>query len=127
MAETDELIELGWKLGFSGLVFNAVSTHSFQIVTFPGTVALRQIWQYQKSTELLIQKLPFQHLVKEILHDFKANFHIAPATVTALQEAAEAHLVGLFEDSNPCAIHAKRVTIMPKDINIARCIRGERT
>ena len=93
----------------------------------PGTVALRQIWQYQKSTELLIQKLPFQHLVKEILHDFKANFHIAPATVTALQEAAEAHLVGLFEDSNPCAIHAKRVTIMPKDINIARCIRGERT
>ena len=88
----------------------------------PGTVALRQIRPYQKTTELLIRKLPFQRLVKEILRDFKDDFCIAPAAVLALQEAAEACLVGLFEDSNLCAVHAKRVTIMPKDIHIARCI-----
>uniref|UniRef100_A0A8C8UG46 Core Histone H2A/H2B/H3 domain-containing protein n=1 Tax=Peromyscus maniculatus bairdii TaxID=230844 RepID=A0A8C8UG46_PERMB len=68
----------------------------------PGTVALREIRRYQKSTELLIRKLPFQRL------------------------ANEAYLVGLFEDTNLCAIHAKRVTIMPKDIQLARRIRGER-
>ena len=62
----------------------------------PGTVALRQIRRYQKSTELLIRKLPFQWLVREILRDFR----IGPATVSALQEASEAYLVGLFEDSN---------------------------
>ncbi|GLV46552.1 histone H3 [Carabus blaptoides fortunei] len=70
----------------------------------PGTVALREIRRYQKSTELLIRKLPFQRLV----------------------QASEAYLVGLFEDTNLCAIHAKRVTIMPKDIQLARRIRGER-
>ncbi|MFS7911840.1 putative transcription factor Hap3/NF-YB family [Helianthus anomalus] len=162
----------------------------------PGTVALREIRKYQKSTELLIRKLPFQRLVREIAQDFKAcsviDFQIVvllvgcvlvwlltcacicmfvyisvrlkslrfvrllisncnyaceitkacPATdfklllctdlrfqshaVLALQEAAEAYLVGLFEDTNLCAIHAKRVTIMPKDIQLARRIRGER-
>ncbi|KAG7158526.1 histone H3-like 2, partial [Homarus americanus] len=77
----------------------------------PGTVALREIRRYQKSTELLIRKLPFQRL---------------SSAVMALQEASEAYLVGLFEDTNLCAIHAKRVTIMPKDIQLARRIRGER-
>ena len=92
----------------------------------PGTVALREIRRYQKSTELLIRKLPFQRLVHEIAQDFKTDLRFQSAAVMALQEASEAYLVGLFEDSNLCAIHAKRVTIMPKDIQLARRIRGER-
>ena len=93
----------------------------------PGTVALREIRRYQKSTELLIRKLPFQRLVREIAQDFKTDLRFQSSAVSALQEASEAYLVGLFEDTNLCAIHAKRVTIMPKDIQLARRIRGERT
>ncbi|KAI3772578.1 hypothetical protein L6452_03768 [Arctium lappa] len=89
----------------------------------PGTVALREIRKYQKSTELLIRKLPFQRLVREIAQDFKTDLRFQSSAVAALQEAAEAYLVGLFEDTNLCAIHAKRVTIMPKDIQLARRIR----
>ena len=92
----------------------------------PGTVALREIRKYQKSTELLIRKLPFQRLVREIAQDFKTDLRFQSSAVMALQEACEAYLVGLFEDTNLCAIHAKRVTIMPKDIQLARRIRGER-
>ena len=92
----------------------------------PGTVALREIRRYQKSTELLIRKLPFQRLVREIAQDFKTDLRFQSLAIKALQEAAEAYLVGLFEDANLCAIHAKRVTIMPKDIQLARRIRGER-
>ena len=99
----------------------------------PGTVALKQIRQYQKSTELLIRKLPFQRLVREIACDqdvitspLCGKVRFQSAAIMALQEASEAYLVGLFEDSNLCAIHAKRVTIMPKDIQLARRIRGER-
>ena len=86
----------------------------------PGTVALREIRRYQKSTELLIRKLPFQRLVREIAQDFKTDLRFQSSAVSALQEASEAYLVGLFEDTNLCAIHAKRVTIMPKDIQLAR-------
>ena len=92
----------------------------------PGTVALREIRKYQKSTDLLIRKLPFQRLVREIAQDFKSDLRFQSSAVAALQEASEAYLVGLFEDTNLCAIHAKRVTIMPKDIQLARRIRGER-
>uniref|UniRef100_A0A7N9D7H9 Core Histone H2A/H2B/H3 domain-containing protein n=1 Tax=Macaca fascicularis TaxID=9541 RepID=A0A7N9D7H9_MACFA len=92
----------------------------------PGTVALREIRRYQKSTELLIRKLPFQRLVREIAQDFKTDLRFQSSAVMALQEACESYLVGLFEDTNLCAIHAKRVTIMPKDIQLARRIRGER-
>eukprot|EP00590_Aulacoseira_subarctica_P001318 CAMPEP_0172436278 /NCGR_PEP_ID=MMETSP1064-20121228/71642_1 /TAXON_ID=202472 /ORGANISM="Aulacoseira subarctica , Strain CCAP 1002/5" /LENGTH=163 /DNA_ID=CAMNT_0013184677 /DNA_START=1 /DNA_END=493 /DNA_ORIENTATION=- len=84
----------------------------------PGTVALREIRRYQKSTDLLIRKLPFQRLVREIAQDFKTDLRFQGSAVLALQEAAEAYLVGLFEDTNLCAIHAKRVTIMPKDIQL---------
>ncbi|RZC63768.1 hypothetical protein C5167_025510 [Papaver somniferum] len=91
----------------------------------PGTVALREIRKYQKSTELLIRKLPFQRLVREIAQDFKTDLRFQSSAVAALQEAAEAYLVGLFEDTNLCAIHAKRVTIMPKDIQLARRIRAQ--
>ena len=93
----------------------------------PGTVALREIRRYQKSTDLLIRKLPFQRLVREIAQDFKTDLRFQGSAVLALQEASEAYLVGLFEDTNLCAIHAKRVTIMPKDIQLARRIRGERS
>src|SRR6201985_1582666 len=92
----------------------------------PGTVALREIRRYQKSTELLIRKLPFQRLVREIAQDFKSDLRFQSSAIGALQESVEAYLVGLFEDTNLCAIHAKRVTLMPKDIQLARRIRGER-
>ncbi len=93
----------------------------------PGTVALREIRKYQKSTDLLIRKLPFQRLVREISQDFgKDTLRFQSTAILALQEATEAYLVSLFEDTNLCAIHAKRVTIMPKDIQLARRIRGER-
>ena len=92
----------------------------------PGTVALREIRKFQKSTELLIKKQPFARLVREI-SDFYTNesYRWQSLATLALQEACEAYLVGLFEDTNLCAIHAKRVTIMPKDIQLARRIRGE--
>ena len=100
----------------------------------PGTVALKEIRRYQRSTELLIRKLPFQRLVREITADrdvvpphMAGKIKFQSAAISALQESAEAYLVGLLEDSNLCAIHAKRVTIMPKDIQLARRIRGERT
>jgi histone H3 len=93
----------------------------------PGTVALREIRRYQKSTELLIRKLPFQRLVREIAQDFKTDLRFQGSAVLALQESAEAYLVGLFEDTNLAAIHARRVTIFPRDIQLARRIRGERT
>ncbi len=92
----------------------------------PGTVALREIRKYQKTTELLIRKLPFQRLVREIANEFKNDLRFQGSAIAALQESAEAYLVGLFEDTNLCAIHAKRVTIMAKDIQLARRIRGER-
>ncbi|XP_029640576.1 histone H3.3-like [Octopus sinensis] len=72
-------------------------------------------------------KIPFQRLVREIAQDFKTDLRFQSSAVMALQEASEAYLVGLFEDTNLCAIHAKRVTIMPKDIQLARRIRGERS
>ena len=92
----------------------------------PGTVALREIRRYQKSTDQLIRKLPFQRLVREITEDFKSDLRYQASAVFALQESAEAYTVGLMEDTNLCAIHGKRVTIMPKDIQLARRIRGER-
>ena len=93
----------------------------------PGTVAMREIRRYQKTTDLLIKKAPFQRLVREVAQDFKTDLRFQSSAVMALQEASEAYLVGLFEDTNLCAIHARRVTIMPKDMQLARRIRGERS
>ena len=101
----------------------AKKAHRFR----PGTVALREIRRYQKSTDLLIKKAPFQRLVREVAQDFKTDLRFQSSAVMALQEASEAFLVGLFEDTNLCAIHARRVTIMPKDMQLARRIRGERS
>lgn len=93
----------------------------------PGTVALRQIRKMQRSTELLIPRLPFQRLVREISQNVSTGgcIRFQSSAILALQEASEAYIVGLFEDVNLCAIHAKRVTIMPKDIHLAKRIRGD--
>jgi histone H3 len=93
----------------------------------PGIVALREIRRYQKNTELLIRKAPFQRLVREIAQEFGDDTRFQSTAILALQEASEAFLVGLFEDTNMCAIHAKRVTIMPKDMQLAMRIRGGRS
>ena len=90
-----------------------------------GTAALNDIRHFQKNTALLIRKLPFQRLVREIAQDFKVDLRFQSAVILCLQEAAEACLVRLFDDANLCAIHARRVTIMPKDILLVRQIRGE--
>ena len=90
----------------------------------PGTVALREIRRYQKSTELLLRKLPFQRLVREVAQEYKQDLRFQRTAIGALQEATEAYMVSLFEDSNLCAIHAKRVTIMPRDMQLARRLRG---
>lgn len=95
----------------------------------PGTAALKEIRRYQRSFDLLIRKLPFARLVREVALDMLpaevgAELRWQSHAIQALQEAAEAFLVHLFEDTNLCAIHAKRVTIMQKDIQLARRIRG---
>ena len=92
----------------------------------PGTLALREIRAYQKSTDLLMRRLPFQRLVREIALAIKSDVRFRTDAILALQEASEAYLVGLFEDVNLCALHAKRVTIFPRDMQLARRIRGER-
>ena len=90
----------------------------------PGTVALREIRRYQKSTELLMRKLPFQRLVREIASESQNDLRFQASAIAALQEATEAYMVSLFEDSNLAAIHAKRVTVMNKDIALAKRLRG---
>ncbi|GAB1285795.1 Histone H3.2 [Apodemus speciosus] len=92
----------------------------------PGTVALREIRRYQKSTELLIRSSPFSVWCEKLLRTSKQICASRVQLLVLCSEASEAYLVGLFEDTNLCAIHAKRVTIMPKDIQLARRIRGER-
>ena len=92
----------------------------------PGTVALREIKKYQKATELLLAKAPFQRFVRAICDGIDGQLRFQANALLALQEAAESYLTGLFEDANLCAIHAKRVTIMPKDMQLARRIRGEK-
>ncbi len=96
----------------------------------PGTVALRKICRYQKSTDLLIQKAPFQHLVHKIVQDCPSYWQKPPlrmqsTALLALQEAAEMYLVRYFENCNTCALHAKRVTIFPRDMFLVGRLRGQ--
>jgi histone H3 len=88
---------------------------------------VREIRKYQRSTNLLLKKLPFQRLVREIATEYFPEVRFHKLALAALQEASEEYLVGVFEDTNLCAIHAKRVTIIPTDIRLAQRIRGERT
>ncbi len=90
----------------------------------PGALALKEIRRYQNSTNLQIPRLSFQRLVREIAQDFKLDLQFQSGAIGTLQEASEAYLVGLFEDTNLCALHANRVTIMPRDIHLTRRIRG---
>ena len=92
----------------------------------PGSLAIRQIRKYQKSTELLIAKAPFCRLVREIAQERSSSIRFQSSAIVALQTASEDYLVGLFEDTNLITIHRKCVTISPKDIQLARRIRGER-
>ena len=92
----------------------------------PGVVALREIRRYQKSTDLLLPKRSFQRLVRESLAK-EGDYRLQSTALLALQEASEAYLVSLFEDSYLCALHARRQTLMVKDMHLARRIRGERT
>jgi histone H3 len=107
-------------LDAEGIPIKSKRPHRFR----PGTVALREIRRYQKNTELLLRKAPFQRLVREIAQAYKSDLRFQTSAVAALQEASEAYLVGLFEDTNLCTMHAKRVTIMAKDMQLARRIRG---
>ena len=91
----------------------------------PGTVALHEIQMYQTSIELLIRKLPFQRLVQEIAHNFTTDLYFQSSAIMALQKAGDIYLVGLFEDTNLCAIHAKHVTIMAKDVQLSHRICSE--
>lgn len=91
----------------------------------PSTVALREMRRYQKSTDLLIRKIPFQRIVREISTDFMTSWRFQPSAMFALQEAAEAYMCTLFEDTTLCAIHADRVAVKPEDMQLARRIRGE--
>ena len=128
---TQKMIMIGGKmarkqLATKGVRINGVGGVKKPHRHRPGTVALREIRKYQKSTDLLIRKLPFQRLVREIAQEYRNDLRFQSSAVLALQEAAEAYLVGLFEDTNLAAIHAHRVTIMTRDMQLARRIRGER-
>ena len=92
----------------------------------PGTVALREIRRYQKGTELLLRKAPFQRLVREVASSLKEGLRFQSSAVAAIQEATESYVVSLLADTNLCAIHTRRVTIMPRDVHLARRLRGER-
>merc|ERR1712223_1891543 len=92
----------------------------------PGTVTLREIKRYQKSTEMMLPRAPFQRLVRGITMDMDHSLRFQSQALLALQEATEAYIVGVFEDTNLCAIHAKRMTVQKKDMDLARRIRGDR-
>lgn len=92
----------------------------------PGTVALREIRKYQKTTDLLIRKAPFMRLAREIAGDVKEGLRFQSSALLAVQESTEAYMISLLSDTNLCAIHARRVTIMPRDLKLARRLRGER-
>lgn len=126
--KVDEGKPINLRLAFKAAQKSAITTggvkkpHRYR----PGATVLREIRRYQRSTNLLINKFPFQRLVRGIAQKVKPNVRFQSAAVMALQEACESYLVRLFEDTNLCAVHANRVTIMPKDMQLARRIRGER-
>jgi len=112
-------------LADSASPFLASLTPSLSVTPF---LQLREIRKYQKSTELLIRKQPFQRLVREIAQNYtQTAVRFQSVAVLSLHEASEAYIVALFQDTNLCAMHAKRVTILPKDMQLARRIRGDRT
>ena len=91
----------------------------------PGTVALREIKKYQKHSKPLTARLPFERRVRTLLKELDTEVRLRPQTLEAMREATEAYLVDVLADSNLCAIHAKRETVMVKDIVLASRIRGD--
>ena len=93
----------------------------------PGTVALREIRRYQTSSNLLIPKMAFGRLVRESMQNIDPNheYRMRASAVAAIQEAAEAYITNLMEDTNLCAIHGRRVTITPRDMKLALRLRGD--
>lgn len=93
----------------------------------PGTVALREIRRYQKSSDKLIRALPFQRVVRAAARDATSldSIRMQAGAIDAIQEATEAYLVGLYEDANLAAIHAGRVTLSAKDLDLALRVRGK--
>ena len=91
----------------------------------PGTVAIREIKRYQRSTDMLLARAPFQRLIRSIAEGIDGQLRFQSGALLALQEASESYITGIFEDANLCAIHASRVTLMKKDMDLARRIRGE--
>ena len=89
-----------------------------------GLKALQDIKWYQSNTDQLIQKLPFQRVVRQVAQSIRADLWFQSTAIMALQDAGEVFLIGLLEEANYCAIHAKHITVMPKDIQLAHCIRG---
>ena len=126
MARTKETAKaaLGSKKGAktAAVASGAKKTHRWR----PGTVALREVRKYQKGTELLIRKAPFQRLVRELAATQKDGLRFQGSAVLAIQEATESYMTGLLSDTNLCAVHARRVTIMSRDLKLARRLRGER-
>ena len=92
----------------------------------PGVLALKEIQKFQKSNKLLIKFLVFARLVREIAQDIKSDLHFQCRALKTLQEAAEAYMVGILSDTNLIAVHAKRQTLMKKDIQLAYKIHGDR-
>lgn len=92
----------------------------------PGTVALREIRKFQATTGSLIPRAPFRRLVREISTAVKETLRMQSTAVDCLQEAAEAYITSVLADGNLCAIHAKRVTVFPRDLHLALKLRGER-
>jgi histone H3 len=92
----------------------------------PGTKALREIKKLQNGTDLLLRRAPIHRLIREIIHDQAGTMRVQHAAVDAVRESAESFIVAMLADANLCAIHAKRVTVMPKDLTLARRLRGER-
>ena len=92
----------------------------------PGQAALREIKKYQKQTDLVIRRMPFQRLCRDIAREFVPEVRFQPSTLQALQECTEMYIAGLFEDTQLCTLHAKRVTVYQKDMMLAQRIRGDK-
>lgn len=114
------------KMGKSSKPMASASQQERRKIRFkPGTVALREIKRYQKSTDMLIPRAPFQRLVRDICSGIDNELRFQGSALLALQEASEAYIVGIMEDAGLCAVHAKRQTVMKQDMVLARRIRGD--
>ena len=123
-SQKESLADSGRQGSMQGVLEGLNAEKALEVLA--GTVALCKICQFQKSTELVICKWPFLHLIHRIAQEVgRYDLHFQVCMVMALQEAAEYYLTGLQEDANFCTIHVKCITIMPKDIQLAHCIPGE--